>query len=178
MTALILSAAMATLAPSNAPTAPNELSIAQQVHEYASRHIGARVGSGECADLNYYGLEVAGARPFGTWQDQPAAGDYVWGRKIATLTPNFEAEDLAEQLIPGDMLQFRNVKIVEKVGRVTYTTTATHHSAVLDAFDASSGKLTIFEQNSGGKRYVTRRTFRVADIQAGSIWVYRPQPKL
>lgn len=177
MTALILSAAMLAHASATSPVAPTETIVAQRVYEFATQSLGKKIGRGECADLNFLGLEAAHAKPFGTWQDQPSAGDYVWGRKVGTIAANFNAARLAESLIPGDMLQFRDVTIVEKVGRITYTSTASHHSAVLDSFDQSTGRLTILEQNSNGKRYVTRRTFPVSGIQSGSIWVYRPQPQ-
>lgn len=140
---------------------------------FASRNLGKKVGDGQCADLPAEGLTSTNAKPFGTWPDYPDEGDYVWGRRTATLT----AESHTSQLKPGEVLQFRDVVIVTKAGNAKFTFRAVHHTAVVESYEPGSGLVKILEQNSQGRAYVTRGIIDLNGLQTGTIWVYRPQPK-
>lgn len=146
-----------------------------QVLTYASQHVGQTVGSGECAELADEALKAAKAKAYGTWADSPQSGDYVWGKKLATVTPtNFSVEP--NLLQPGDIIQIRNAKFVEKAGPMTTTYTATQHTAIIEQVKTDGSEITLLEQNSNGKRFVTRKTIRLNTLKAGTIWVYRAQP--
>lgn len=143
-----------------------------QLVTFATKKLGDPVGNGECADLAAKGLESIQAQPFGTWGDYPSTGDYVWGKRTSTLT----REAKPQELKPGDILQFRNIRISTKSGYVTSTYTASQHTAIVESFDSVTGLTTILHQNSNGRRYVVRDTLDLAGIKSGTIWAYSPVP--
>jgi len=153
----------------------DEDQVRANVLNFAQSHMGQKVGGGECAEFADEALRASKAKAYGTWEDSPHAGDYVWGRKLATVTPtNFNAEP--NQFQPGDIIQIRDAKFVEKAGTMTMTYTASQHTAIIEQVQAGTA-VTILEQNSNGKRYVTRKTIRLNTLKAGTIWVYRAQPR-
>jgi hypothetical protein len=156
--------------------APAEDQVRSRVLSYASQHVGQMVGSGECAELADEALKAANAKAYGSWADSPQAGDYVWGKKLATLTvSNLTVEP--NLFLPGDIIQIRDAKFVEKAGPMTTTYTASQHTAIIEHVLADNTEITLLEQNSNGKRYVTRKTIRLNTLKAGTIWVYRAQPR-
>jgi len=169
MTAL----ALCTLLLSNVPA---EDQVRAQVLGYASQHVGQTVGGGECAELADEALKAANAKAYGTWADSPQSGDYVWGKKLATLTPTNLSIEL-NTFQPGDIIQIRNAKFVEKAGPMTTTYTASQHTAIIEKVRTDNTEITLLEQNSNGKRYVTRKTIRLNTLKSGTIWVYRAQPR-
>lgn len=140
---------------------------------FAVGNLGKTVGGGQCADLPAEGLTTVGAKPFGSWQDFPSEGDYVWGKRSATLTPESNQSDLK----PGEVLQFRDVKIVTRSGNAKFTFRAEHHTAIVEGFDPQTRVAKILEQNSQGRTYVTRGSIDLKGLQSGTIWVYRPEPR-
>lgn len=150
-----------------------EEALQQDLLAFATKNLGKQVGSGQCAELAAKGLDSINAKPFGTYEDSPAPGDYVWGKKIATITK----EEPNPKLKPGMILQFRNVKIVTKSGYTTFTLTAQQHTLIVEKFNSETGETQVLEQNSQGRTYVTRDNINLKGIKSGTIWAYSPQPK-
>lgn len=76
----------------------------KNVVAWARRRLGQKVGRGECWDLADRALRAAGARSSTTTGRND---NYVWGRSVQTA-----------QVIPGDILQFRNFTVTTKTETV------------------------------------------------------------
>jgi hypothetical protein len=82
--------------------------------------------------------------------------------------------DKSECLMPGDIIQFKNVKIQYKIGRTTYTEIMTHHTALI--YDVKSDdEVILIHQNTAmkGKKVVTSPLI-FSTIVKGSYKIYRP----
>jgi hypothetical protein len=132
-----------------------------------------RVGNGQCAVLNQYAIQSATGRNFRI-TGNPTAEDYVWGRRIGVITHARIGD--ARHIEAGDLLQFRNAYFQGRTASGgTYWSNASHHSAVVMGTRNNGTIIDVFQQNSGGKLYVTHGVFRLADMKDGTIWVYRAQ---
>ncbi|MGD1846008.1 MAG: hypothetical protein ACFB10_11495, partial [Salibacteraceae bacterium] len=116
-----------------------------------------RVGRGECWDLAAEALDLVDAR----WDHR-----YRYGREIDPET---------DCVYPGDMIQFKNVKLSYKKKGGVYTETMRHHTAVVYEV-LGPGQYRIAHQNTGfSGRKVGVSTFNLNDMVRGKIWVYRPE---
>lgn len=146
---------------------------------FARDHVGQTVGRGECFDLPYQALRNAGARRFPPYGHD---ADYVWGERLDSL----------DDLQPGDVLQFRDVRFRGRKrfrnGAVwTWTISFPHHTAIVAAVKRSrSGlALTLLHQNvdvpgrqEAERKQVQETRVRMADRQPGGwIRAYRPVPE-
>ncbi|MFM9874457.1 MAG: hypothetical protein ACKVQS_13460 [Fimbriimonadaceae bacterium] len=165
--------AFALIALTSNSYAESEVKLQKDLLAFATNNLGKQVGSGQCAELISKALDAIDAKPFGTYEDFPATGDYVWGRKVATISKT----EPATELKPGMILQFRNVKIVTKSGYATFTFSAPHHTLIVEEFNQNTGETKVIEQNNQGRTYVTRDNINLNGIKSGTIWAYTPQPK-
>ena len=116
-------------------------------------------GDGECFALADQALKAAGAKSAADFGAVTADADYKWGTAVSTLN----------DALPGDIIQFRNFKIVTTTTTVTTTTHADgsvdtqtstdmqtlgrpHHTAIIWS-QSGSGVANVLEQNvdPGGK---------------------------
>lgn len=134
--------------------------FANKILEFSKSKLGQRLGDGECTRLVEGALAYAGAKP-GIFPEDPANGDYVWGRRI-----NFPSEPA----LPGDIIQLVNARLVDG-GYSWYTDT--QHSAVIES--ANGKVLQIFEQNipkgGGVKRSQLNLNWK---LDRGFYKIYRP----
>jgi hypothetical protein len=86
-------------------------------------------------------------------------------------------------VLPGDIVQFRDVVLVQKVGRTTTEATYPHHTAIVEALKDDGKILELLHQNAGAfdasaemRRKVQRASLSLTDLKKGTIKVYRPQP--
>jgi hypothetical protein len=143
-----------------------------QVLNYAKNHLGVRVGDGQCATLAVEAVKAAGGKPFSQLGPTGSNANYVWGRKITTLTPSSGS---LSAIKPGDIIQFRDVSF-KKVTKVTYpngawtqnssTQTYGHHTAIVEG--VNSKFIYLLQQNVGasGKANDPSHT----KVQRGTIW--------
>jgi hypothetical protein len=130
----------------------------------------------QCTDLAEFALHSANCKTevdFGTTGPNT---DYKWGDlaltvisgKIATPGAGFDV------LRPGDILQYRDVKIDNPDGSWS---TASHHTAIVEQ-NLGDGKLQILEQNwsdqKGAHHIVRETTIDLSHMTAGTIWAYHP----
>ncbi len=178
----ILFAIACLMAISAARSAEKSDDLGAQVLKYATESVGKKVGDGECATLALKALESAGAKTTLDYGVTGEKGDYEWG----TLVEKYA------DVRPGDIVQFRDVKIVIKTvtevpGGGTRTSSRTQtmgqHTAVVSA-NAGKGKFKVLEQNAGGSNEdeKTRKTVRESDLDLngkteGKVWFYRPAKK-
>ncbi len=144
--------------------------IPDLVLQFATTHLGTVVGRGECWDLPYQALLAAHAH---TPRDL-GRGLYVWGEPVASLA---DAE-------PGDIIQFRNVRI-----RRTWTSEGgeeweeidlgSRHSAVIESIDGE-GFVTLLHANYNRDRHVRRIRLNLSGENIavhGQYFIYRGIPR-
>ncbi len=150
--------------------------------------LGVQVNDGQCAMLVQVGLEKIGAAT--GFRDAPDRGDYVWGALVATITAHSGkitisvpasqasfASNLPKIFAPGNILQLHGVHIVARTSRALVGEDASHHTAVVEGFTSGTDVVHVLEQNSNGKLYVTRGSYELSGMVAGTIRVYQPLPQ-
>ncbi|MCF8365943.1 MAG: hypothetical protein K9H16_09180 [Bacteroidales bacterium] len=130
----------------------------RQILDYVKTTIGTKINRGECWDLAYEALERNNA----AWD-----GKYAYGRL-------YKPDN--EDVLPGDFIQFENVKLNYTKGRVTYTENMDHHTAVV--YRVIDQKKNIFElahQNTDfSGRKVGLSEFNLNHVTKGRVMFYRP----
>jgi hypothetical protein len=150
----------------------------RKVLDFAREHLGRKVDSGECNTLAVAALREAGATI--PMQIPESKGDFAWGRLVATLTAD---DHRANEILPGDLLQFRDVRVFTSTIRGGAIRTSDrqypHHTAVV--LTVSGSDLRILHSNvdrpktsDEKKRLVQEDPLPLNDVKRGTIWVYRP----
>ncbi|MEN9998677.1 MAG: hypothetical protein RI922_1667 [Bacteroidota bacterium] len=128
----------------------------KQVLSYAQFNLNKKVGRGECWDLAKYALENCKA----TWDHK-----FEFGRHL----------EKGECLMPGDIIQFKGVKIKYKEGKKTLYITMEQHTAIVHKV-ISTDEIELIHQNTAfsGKK-VGVNSIKFSTIIKGKYDVYRPQ---
>lgn len=129
----------------------------QQILDYVTSVIGTQVDRGECWDLANQALILIDAK----WDR-----NYEYGKE---LNPK------KDKILPGDIIQFKNVKIRYQSGNTIFTETMDHHTAIVyrvlgkDVFELA-------HQNTGfSGRKVGLSNLDLNTVQSGKMWFYRPE---
>lgn len=130
-----------------------EKEVGEKVVEFSKKNFGKKVDRGECWDLAAKALDYANAK----WE---APNDF--GLKIDIKKENVK---------PGDIMQFENVKFKGKF----YSSSFPHHTAV--AYKVKDNDILIFHQNYNNKKKVDTLTLHMNDLASGKIDFYRPLSK-
>jgi hypothetical protein len=144
-----------------------------KVLEFARKRIGEKVADGQCISLAVEALRYAGAKryPF------DPSGDFVWGRPVASFN----------EVLPGDILQFRNAvfegkRWITKRRWVSWHHEYAHHTAIVSEVREGGRVVAILHQNVGAhdaddatKQVVQEASIRPESLQAGgAVAIYRP----
>lgn len=131
-------------------------SLNLKVVELAKSKMGKKVYRGECWDLAKYVLDETGSK----WD-----GLYEYGK----LLPKGAC------LMPGDIIQFKNVNIQYMKGRTKYTEMMTQHTAIIYEVK-SDDTVVLIHQNTGytGRKVGTSELV-FSSIVKGSYKIYRPE---
>jgi hypothetical protein len=179
-----------------ATEAPPKYVNAQVLH-FAQDHLGQQVGDGECSTLAQKAVADAGGKPFDSLGPTGPDADYVWGERITTLTPSAGSVD---DIQPGDIIQFRNVKLTKTVethhpdgssSTMSNTQDMTHHTAIVRSLHGE--QIEVLQQNVMGNRTVQvgtiwadsytdpqqvlpdgTKVLTTYTFNGGTMWVYRP----
>jgi hypothetical protein len=138
-----------------------------QIVAYLQARLGQRVGGGECAHLAVEALRAAGARF--AWLSG-ATTDYAWGAKLTGVvgTANGGLYRVpSARFQPGDVIQFTNARFRDG-------SRFPHHTAVVAAVDGNGRVTSVYQQNFGGNRTVTRNGLDLNQLIGGYVKVYRP----
>lgn len=128
----------------------------KKIVSYVKSVIGKQVDRGECWDLANQALSQNNAK----WD-----GEYVYGDLL-----DLKKDDI----YPGDIIQFKKVKVTYSVGNAIYKETMTHHTAIVYKV-ISKGKFELAHQNTGfSGRKVGLSTLDLSTIVKGKIFIYRP----
>lgn len=131
----------------------------------------ARLGAGECSHLASQALRYAGGE-FIRPDDSPQAGDYVWGALVTVIEVKggkLTDSNPSADVLPGDIIQFRNVALSS--GK-SYP----HHTAVVAhaAGKVKKRPTAVYEQNVSGRRYCVKNSFDYTKMKRGWLRIYRP----
>lgn len=144
------------------------------VVEFCEKHAGAKVGDGECAALADQALNSAGAKTARDFAPSDSGGDPVWGTPV----------ERPEDVLPGDVVQFRDVKIlVRGPGGTKAIRSSAQHTAIV-AKNRGQRVLDLYEQNvlSAGTGAADRFKLRkrrtdFRGMTEGTVRIYRPVAK-
>jgi hypothetical protein len=122
-----------------------------KVLEFSKKNLGKKIERGECWDLANAALNYANAK----WEAPFNFGDRFDYKK--------------QELLPGDILQFTNVKFVFTNGSASFP----KHTAVV--YKANKNKVTLLHQNFNNKRIVDTLSINFENIKNGKIEAFRPR---
>ena len=160
---LLLSIALTLpLAAAGPTTKPTDLG--EKVAAFCERHKGEQVDNGECARLALLALEAAGAKKRG--KDNPNPGDDQ---------PPKTQGDMAD-IRRGDIIQFRDARLVRHVPGGLITNRMTQHTAIIARVEDDGQTLHTLEQNVSGNRTVQECTYQLSGLKSGWLRFYRPLP--
>jgi hypothetical protein len=127
----------------------------QKIIDLTKAKIGKKVLRGECWDLAKYALDGSNAE----WD-----GLYKFGEELGR----------SACLMPGDIIQFKNVKVQYKKGNSKFTELMAHHTAIVYEV-ISEDEVVLIHQNTGYTgRKVGTSSLQFSTIVKGSYKVYRP----
>jgi signal peptidase I len=130
----------------------------KKILEYVDSVIGQQVDRGECWDLAYQALTRINAE----WD-----GKYKYGRELKRK----------EKIEPGDVIQFKDVKVRYQVGNTVYSETMAHHTAIVYRV-LENDILELAHQNTGfSGKTVGLSKLNLNTIIAGRLYIYRPVAK-
>ena len=131
----------------------------KKIVEYVESVIGKKIDRGECWDLAYQALN----RFNGEWD-----GKFQYGKLI---------NPKREPVLPGDIIQFKNVKIMYQITNTTYTEFMKQHTAIVYQVKHKN-VYTIAHQNTEfSGRKVGLSDLNLDHVVKGNIKIYRPIPK-
>ena len=131
-------------------------SFNQKVVDLAKAKIGKKVLRGECWDLAKYVLDGSNAK----WD-----GLYKFGEELGR----------SACLMPGDIIQFKNVKVQYKQGASKYTELMTHHTAVIYEVISEDEVILIHQNTAFTGRKVGTSKLQFSSVVKGTYKIYRPQ---
>jgi hypothetical protein len=133
----------------------------KKVLEYLQQVIGHQVGSGECWDLAAAALDYSGAHLDRSSQESI----YVFGRAY---------DPMGEVAYPGDIMQFKGVKLEYEKDNMIVLESMPHHTAII--YEVLGDRhFRIAHQNTRfSGRKVGVSTLHLDHVQSGTILFYRP----
>lgn len=130
----------------------------KRIIEYVQSVIGEKVDRGECWDLAYQALNRFNAE----WD-----GKFQYGKLI---------NPKREPVLPGDIIQFKNVKIMYQITNTTYTEFMKQHTAIVYQVKHKN-VYTIAHQNTEfSGRKVGLSDLNLDHVVKGDVRIYRPIP--
>ncbi len=137
----------------NLPLPAQELpAVNKAIVAFCEKNKEKKVGKGECWDLAKEALDEAGAK----WTSPSGFGKALKKKEV---------------VLPGDIIQFENVKIVYPDKS---SSSLPHHTAIVIQV-LSPGRYIIAEQNANGKRLVTFSEIDLNYVKKGKYIIFRPQ---
>jgi len=132
-----------------------------KIVEYLGTVMGKKVDRGECWDLAAGALAYSGA-----YFDRSSMKTVtIYGRRV---------DPKKEEVFPGDLIQFENVKLEWKDGNTTYQETMGQHTAVVYKVNASMNYEIAHQNTSEWGKKVGVSNFRLDRMTKGKVMIYRP----
>ena len=130
----------------------------KKIISYVESVIGKQVDRGECWDLAYQALTRNNAE----WD-----GQFKYGR---LLNPK------KETVLPGDIIQFKNVKVQYAKGQMIYVETMDQHTAIVYKVLERNHFQLAHQNTQFSGRKVGLSEFNLDHVVKGKVWIYRPVP--
>jgi len=132
-----------------------------KIVKYLDSVMGKRVDRGECWDLAAGALAYSGAY----FDRSSKKSVLIYGRRV---------DPRRDEIFPGDLIQFENVKVQWKKRYTTFNESMSHHTAIVYKVNAP-GNYQIAHQNTQhtGRR-VGVSNFRLDRMIKGRVMFYRP----
>ncbi len=150
-----------------------------KVTTYLASKVGKRCGGGECAHAVSEALRAAGAEfaPPDLGSDQPAAGDYVWGNLVKSIS-NLNGKAWSDskptaKIMAGDVIQYRNTTFVYS----NTTARSTQHTSVVASVNSAGFPTAVYEQNFNRIRSVRKNQIDLKKLTTGYVQIYRPKTR-
>jgi hypothetical protein len=135
--------------------------INKKIVSYLNTVLGEQVDRGECWDLAKGALNASGAK----FNPVDKKSVYDFG-KIMDPEKN--------EIFPGDIVQFENVKVSYQKGNSIFTEEMPHHTAIVfKVYEKGSYQLA-HQNTSFSGRKVGTSDFNLANVNNGKITFYRP----
>lgn len=128
----------------------------KQVIAFVTTKIKKKVGKGECWDLAAEALNSVGAK----WN-----GQFIYGNVVHYKT---------ECVYPGDIMQFKGVKIHYQVNNRVYDEKMDQHTAIIYEVKAKGDYILAHQNTAFSGRKVGLSELRLDDITKGKFIIYRP----
>jgi hypothetical protein len=128
-----------------------------KVLKFVESRVGEQVADGDCWKLADEALATARAKRPG----KNGYGTYVFGRVVKSV----------ESALPGDVVQFEKTEFLSPDG-VRYE--MARHTAIVA--EVHGTKVELLHQNWNNIRRVSKLKLDLADLKAGQVSFYRPQP--
>ncbi len=128
----------------------------KRIVDYVQTVIGKQVDRGECWDLAYQALNRNNAE----WD-----GQFKYGKR---LNPD------KDRIFPGDIIQFKNVKISYSIGQMIYKEQMDQHTAIIYKVKGENIFDIAHQNNSFSGRKVGVSTLDLKNIVRGKVFIYRP----
>ena len=135
--------------------------VNSRVLTYVNTVIGSTVGRGECWDLADQALTFANAK----FDKTSPETIYVFGKKY-----NPEKE----KVLPGDIIQFKDVMLSYKDGNMIFTENYKHHTAIVFHIKENGAFELAHQNTSFGGRKVALSDFNPGNIKKGKLIFYHP----
>jgi hypothetical protein len=137
----------------------NAPDLNRRIQAFVKSSLGKKIGRGECWDLAAEALNSTGAK----WDGQFGFGKPIDPRK--------------DCVFPGDVIQFRNVRVTYRKGNTFYEEEMDQHTALVYEVK-EKGKYVVAEQNTSrlGRR-VGLNDLELENIRKGRTQFFRPQAK-
>ena len=150
-----------------------------KVTTFLAGKVGARIGGGECAHAASEALRAAGAEFTNTdlGADSPAAGDYVWGtlvKSISIVSAKWTDSKPTTKLLPGDIIQYRNARFVYP----TFSSTTTQHTSVVATVNIAGAPTFVYQQNFNQIRTLRKDSIDITKLVSGYLRIYRPKARI
>ncbi|MEM9340247.1 MAG: hypothetical protein AAGA66_16045 [Bacteroidota bacterium] len=133
----------------------------QKIVTYVDSVMGTKVDRGECWDLAAGALAYADAY-FDRSSKKTAI---IYGRRV---NPD------KEEVFPGDLIQFANVKLQWKDGNTIYTEEMGQHTAIVYQVNGTKNYEIAHQNTSAWGKKVKTSNFNLAHLQKGKVMIYRP----
>ena len=150
-----------------------------KVATFLAGKVGVRVGGGECAHAASEALRSSGAEFTNTdlGADSPAAGDYVWGtlvKSISIVSGKWTDSKPTTKLLPGDIVQYRNAKFVYP----TSSSITAQHTSVVATVNTAGAPTFVYQQNFNQIRTLRKDSIDLTKLVSGYLRIYRPKARI
>jgi hypothetical protein len=173
-----------------ARVSPKDAILQNAVVSFARKNLGKTVlppGStrdpldAQCTDLAEAALISAGCKTEFQLGPTGADANYVWGTlhrvQVARAgTGGTPSTDKFDDVIPGDVIQFRNALLTDTDGSFVELQ---HHTAVVEK-NLGNGRIQVLQQNFNSQHFVTEDVINLANMKSldgngnAFVWVYHP----